>query len=192
MENILSNRHLWYSFWKKRAGIDIQDGDDMKSHRFQRSLTFVLILTDIIGTILVKYHAPDLKSGQDPNTKLLSDAYNLAFKLNNVNNEAIKKMESTESEHLRRIGRKRKTKQEFPTQLGSSAFIESLQSAWGLIFPLIKSLQNESLNKIFFKKGTTNRLNRCIQTTFNSILLHSIPKLNKRLQVQYERGVLSN
>jgi hypothetical protein len=102
-ELLLSTRHIWYSFWKKRAGITIQDRTESSS--FQVDLTVFLVLTEIIGTILVKYHAHKLEAGKDANAKLLQSTYNLSFGWKRNHSKEEENLASTFTSSIQKIGR---------------------------------------------------------------------------------------
>jgi hypothetical protein len=141
---------------------------------------------DIIGTVLVEYHAPGLEFGKDPNVKLLKNAHTLAVStFQNSRKTSVKKLApelpspSKKVKNTRNIGQK-----EISTRVGITRCTESLTRVWGWISTILKNLNNESLNKIFFKKGSYI-LNPSIQTTFNLVFFLSIPQLNQRL-IHYE------
>jgi hypothetical protein len=179
IEKLISNRHHWYSFWYKRAGIDIQDGEE--SHSFQIELTLLLIYTDIIGTILARYHAPGLNYGEDQNVELLRKAYSVAFegKLN-TSEQLKRRLQTGESTPPQTSCKKRRKVPPFPSSIGNTQCRKSLARVWAWIAILLKDLNNKDFNNIFFKEGGFT-LNFSVQLTFNSIFFHSIPKLNQRL-----------
>jgi hypothetical protein len=189
--HLLSKRHLWYSWWKKRTGITIQEGNDAESHAFQRDVTLLLIYIDIIGAILFRYHAVNLDFRKDPIVELLINAHAVALSTL-TKTETLRMTESTHSEfsppsRFKIVKKARKTyKKKFPIRVGNSACRVSTRRVWEWIVMVIKDYKNESFNKIFFKEdGYTLRCS--IQTTFNSIFLHTIPQLNQRLMIYEER-----
>jgi hypothetical protein len=186
IEEVISHRNLWHSFWLERAGINIQEGNE--SHSFQIDVTLLLIFTDIIGTILFQYFNPEWHGEKDPNAKLLRKAYSLALEWKRKEFEARNVLESMEGytislTHLKEIA----TKKEFPKRMSRSYITASLARVWKHIISLIKSLETKSLNKNFFNEDGSYNLSRCIQTTFNIIFLQSIHKLNERLIKCQER-----
>jgi hypothetical protein len=194
-KHLISKRHLWYSFWRRRAGIHISKGNDTESFLFQRDITLLMVYIDIIQTIIPTIKESELNYGKGSNETLLEKECKLASESKIQNRNGKEKMkESNHGLHSTAaiLCRKEKTvsTEEFETTFCHAYSRPSMERVWKWIACVMKSLKNESLNKIFFKKDEST-LNHFIQVTLNNIFFHSIPKLNQRL-AEYERMIMNS
>jgi hypothetical protein len=167
---LLSKRHVWYSLWRKRAGIQIEGYKHFTNYfEFQINLTLFLFYVDSIGTILKIYHAPNLNDGKDLNSILLNKAFDLAFELGDIQIKTSDDKKNGFSE------------MEFPTELSNNRCIKSKSLVWKWIMNLIIRLDNGLLKKIFLL-GNHPYHNPCAKKSFNDIFFHSITNLNQRLK----------
>ncbi|KAA1070089.1 hypothetical protein PGTUg99_005369 [Puccinia graminis f. sp. tritici] len=167
VNRLMSKRHLWYKFWNKRTGIDLQDdaADMSVQVTFKRDLTILLFYVDMIGILFQK---PQLDSDihKDINHTLLHQALGIAY-ADAPKKGACKSKPNEICNVNSNLNRKKKSYQ--------------VKLIWYWIEKLILSSNNPFLQLIFFP-NQDGKIEKNTKVFFNNLFHYSIENLNQRLE----------